>query len=56
MFIPMYPDHGVIGYGHRDCGTKIKKLFTLVDNSGKNTYVLTCEKSQLFCYLENQRL
>ncbi|KAK3755171.1 hypothetical protein QZH41_010701, partial [Actinostola sp. cb2023] len=37
MFIPLYPDHGVIGYGH-DCDTKIKKLFTLVDSS-VNIYV-----------------
>ncbi|KAK3731075.1 hypothetical protein QZH41_007964 [Actinostola sp. cb2023] len=29
-FIPLYPDQGVVGYGH-ECPTKIKKPFTLVD-------------------------
>ena len=33
-FIPLYPDHGVLGYGH-NCPTEIKKLFTLVDIYGK---------------------
>ena len=33
MFVPLYPDHGVVGYRHH-CDTKINRLFTLVDSKG----------------------